>query len=70
MQHIGKITQVLLIVGGINWGLYALLNVSLVDMIFGSIPILAKVVYSLVALSGIYAAYNMVTDNSCCKTGK
>ena len=61
MEHIGKITQILLIVGGINWGLDAWAGVDLVAMIFGSIPMLAKVVYGLVGLSGVYAAYNMVT---------
>ncbi len=62
MQHIGKIAQILLIVGGINWGLDAWAGIDLVDMIFGSIPMLAKVVYGLVGLSGLYAAYNMVSS--------
>ena len=53
MEHIGKITQILLIVGGINWGLDAWAGIDLVAMIFGSIPMLAKVVYGLVGLSGV-----------------
>lgn len=60
MQHLGKITQILLIIGGINWGLSAWAGMDLVAMIFGSIPILAKIIYGLVGLSGLYAAYNMI----------
>ena len=61
MKHIGCIAQILLIVGGINWGLSAWAGIDLVDMIFGSIPMLAKVVYGLVGLAGLYSAYMMAT---------
>ena len=60
MQHLGLITQILLIIGGINWGLYGLMGMDLVAMILGGIPILATIVYALVGLSGLYAAYNLV----------
>jgi len=48
---------VLVIVGGLNWGLVGLLDLDLVDLIFGSIPILAKLVYVLVGLAAIYMIY-------------
>ncbi len=60
MQHIGLISQILLIIGGINWGLYGLLGMNLVSMLLGGIPILATIVYALVGLSGLYAAYGMI----------
>jgi len=44
---------ILVVVGGLNWGLYAF-GYNLVDMLFGSIPVLAQIVYILVALSAIY----------------
>lgn len=50
----------LIIIGAINWGLVGLFNFDLVNAIFGGqttyAPSLAsRVVYSLVALSGLYA---------------
>lgn len=60
MQHLGLITQILLIIGGINWGLYGLMGMDLVALLLGGIPVLAMVVYALVGLSGLYAAFNMI----------
>jgi uncharacterized membrane protein YuzA (DUF378 family) len=48
---------VLVIVGGLNWGLVGLLNVDLVELIFGSIPILQRIVYIVVGLAAIYLIY-------------
>lgn len=49
---------VLVIVGGLNWGLYAF-GYNLVSILLGWMPILEKVVYVVVALAAIYlAAYN------------
>ena len=46
---------VLVIVGGLNWGLYAF-GYNLVSIILGWMPILEKVVYVVVALAAIYLA--------------
>ena len=51
------IALVLVIVGGLNWGLVGLLNVDLVELIFGSIPILQRIVYIIVGLAAIYLIY-------------
>jgi uncharacterized membrane protein YuzA (DUF378 family) len=45
---------VLLIVGGLNWGLIGIFNFDLVATIFGSMSILTRIVYSLVGLAAIY----------------
>ena len=51
------IALVLVIIGGLNWGLVGLLNVDLVELIFGSIPILQRIVYIVVGLAAIYLIY-------------
>jgi len=51
------IALVLVIVGGLNWGLVGLFNFDLVAAILGGIPILQKIVYILVGLSALYAIY-------------
>jgi uncharacterized membrane protein YuzA (DUF378 family) len=51
------IAFVLVIVGGLNWGLVGILQWDLVAKIFGSIPIVQKVIYILVGLSALYMIY-------------
>ncbi len=48
---------VLVIVGGLNWGLVGIANMDLVALIFGSIPILQQLVYIVVGLAAIYMIY-------------
>jgi uncharacterized membrane protein YuzA (DUF378 family) len=48
------IAGLLLIVGGLNWGLVGLLNFDLVALLFGHMTTLSKIVYILVGLSAIY----------------
>ena len=54
------IAKILVIVGGLNWGLVGLLNMNLVSMLFGSIPILMTVIYALVGLAALYMIYDLV----------
>ena len=54
MSILNKITLLLLIVGGLNWGLVGLLNFDLVAAIFGEMSLLSRVVYGLVGLSALW----------------
>jgi len=45
---------VLLVIGGLNWGLVGLFNMNIIDMLLGSVPIAAKLVYVLIGLSALY----------------
>jgi Uncharacterized conserved protein len=51
------IALILVIVGGLNWGLVGFLNFDLVATIFGDMSILARIVYALVGVSAIYLAF-------------
>ena len=55
LAPIDMLAIVLVIVGGLNWGLYAL-GYNLVSILLGWMPILEKVVYVVVALAAIYLA--------------
>jgi hypothetical protein len=55
------IALILLIIGGLNWGL-ALFNINVVTAILGSIPVLVKIVYALVGLAALYTIYFLVKD--------
>jgi hypothetical protein len=48
------IAIILVVVGGLNWGLVGLLSFDLVAAIFGEMSLLSRMVYSLVGLSAIY----------------
>lgn len=50
------IALVLVIVGAINWGLVGLFEFDLVAKIFGT-GVVAKIVYDLVGLAGLYMIY-------------
>jgi len=57
MNALDWLAAILVIIGGINWGLVGLFKFDLVDAILGSIPILATIVYVLVGLAGLYMIY-------------
>ena len=56
MKAIDVVTGVLLVVGGLNWGLVGFFGFDLVAAIFGEMSVLSRIVYSLVGLSAVYQA--------------
>lgn len=50
------IALVLVIVGGLNWGLVGLFKFNLVEVIFGFAPIITTIVYIIVGIAAIYLA--------------
>jgi uncharacterized membrane protein YuzA (DUF378 family) len=55
MKVVSTIAWVLLVVGGLNWGLVGAFNMDLVGSIFGAGSTLANIVYVLVGLSAVWA---------------
>lgn len=51
------IAIILVIIGGINWGLVGILDFDLVAAIFGAMSTIAVIVYILVGLSALYMIY-------------
>ena len=54
MRVITTITLILLIVGGLNWGLVGLAEFDLVAALFGEMSPLSRIVYMLVGLSAVF----------------
>jgi uncharacterized membrane protein YuzA (DUF378 family) len=48
------IALILVIIGGLNWGLVGIFSFNLVDWIFGGVYFIARIIYILVALAAIY----------------
>ncbi len=57
MKAINLVTLLLVIVGGLNWGLVGLFDFDLVAAIFGAGSLLARLVYILV---GVSAAWQII----------
>jgi uncharacterized membrane protein YuzA (DUF378 family) len=53
MKKLDIIVAILLVVGGLNWGLVGLFNVNLVAALFGT-SVVATIVYTLVGFSALY----------------
>jgi len=54
------IALVLVIIGGLNWGLVGIGVGDMVAKLFASIPIVATIVYVLVGLAALYTIYYAV----------
>ncbi len=61
---LSKIGLILLIVGGLNWGLVGLFNFDLVAFIFGGGSLLARAVYVLVAVGAVISLPLLMSDTS------
>ena len=58
MGAMGWITTILVVIGGINWGLMGFFNFNLVESIFG-MGTLTSIIYDLVGLSTLWMIYAM-----------
>ena len=61
MKFINILTLVLVIVGGLNWGLVGLFDFDLVAAIFGGGSALSRIVYVLVGLSAVWQVAPLVS---------
>lgn len=61
MKTIDTVALILLIVGGLNWGLVGLFGFDLVAAIFGEMSALARIVYVLVGAAALYEAFAVWT---------
>ena len=59
-----KFILILLIIGGINWGLVGFFNYNLVAAVFGgSLLIISRIIYAVVGLAALYAISFLFRDN-------
>lgn len=54
MKIINIIALILLIIGGLNWGLVGIFEFNLVDFLFGVGSILSRIIYILVGISALW----------------
>lgn len=57
MKSLDVLAKVLLIVGGLNWGLWGLFQFDLVAALFGGNSAgISRIIYSLVGIAAVYYA--------------
>ncbi len=56
LKGLDFVALLLIVIGGLNWGLVGLFGFDLVGALFGEMSMLSRIVYVLVGLSAVYAA--------------
>ena len=56
LSTLDLIALILVIIGGLNWGLIGLFDYDLVAAIFGTMTTASRTVYSLVGIAALYTA--------------
>ncbi len=59
LNGLDYLALVLLIIGGLNWGLVGFFKYDLVASIFGNLSALSRIIYALVGLAALYAIFIM-----------
>lgn len=67
MKALHMVAFVLVVVGGLNWGLSAL-NFNLVNTLLGGMPLVEKVVYLAVGASAVWLVVEHTAVCKVCKT--
>ena len=62
MVTLQKIALVITIIGAINWGLIGLFDFNLVATLFESVPVIEKIIYILVGISGLWSIRLLFVD--------
>lgn len=53
MNTLQKTCLTITIIGAINWGFIGLLDINLVEALFGADNVISRIIYSLVGLTGL-----------------
>ena len=62
MNTLYKTCLIIAVVGCLNWGLIGIANFNLVEFLFGNATIITRIVYILVAISGLISLGILTKD--------
>ncbi len=60
ISFLGTIAYVLLLIGGLNWGLVGAFDFNLVSFLFGDGTLISRIVYLLVGLSAVVSIFMVI----------
>lgn len=61
MKILDTTALVLIVIGGINWGLVGFFDYNLVNEIFGAGSVAARVIYAIVGIAALWAIASIPT---------
>lgn len=61
---LADIAKVLLIIGGLNWGLVGAFNFNLVEQLLGFSPLLVDLVYLVVGIAAVFALVSCISKKA------
>ena len=64
MTALDKVAHLLVVIGGLNWGLVGFFEYDLVGELFGFTSGLTRIIYGLVGLAAVVVLYRLVTSMS------
>lgn len=64
MKALDAIALILVVIGGVNWGLIGLFDYNLVSALFGADSIVTRVIYVVVGIAAIYALISFLAKMS------
>ncbi len=62
MKVLDTIALILVIIGGINWGLIGFFQFNLVGSLFGSFSMISRIIYALVGIASLYSISFFMKD--------
>lgn len=63
MKALNLLTLILVIVGGLNWGLVGIAKFDLVAALLGNGSMLSNIVYTLVGISAVFQAIRLAAPD-------
>lgn len=58
LTKIGWIALILVLIGGLNWGLVGFFNVNVIAAIFGKTSTIARIIYAIIGICSLYIIFN------------
>jgi uncharacterized membrane protein YuzA (DUF378 family) len=55
MKLLNAVSLILIIIGGLNWGLIGFFQFNLVNSLFGEFTMITKIIYCLVGIASLYS---------------
>jgi uncharacterized protein len=59
------ITLFLTVLGALNWGLVGVADINVVKTLFGTMPMVERIIYIVIGLSGLVYAFLAISDYQC-----
>ncbi|MGI6161045.1 MAG: DUF378 domain-containing protein [Christensenellales bacterium] len=62
-MFLDRLALILMIIGGLNWGLIGLFDFNLVAAIFGAASVWSRIIYSIVGIASIWGISLLFRDH-------